>query len=288
MDFASEDKRGWYQVYRIPKKSGGLRKIEAPNDGLKKDQHALLKLLYSMYAPSVYSYGGIKNKNITMAAEKHVKNKYKMKMDIHDFFNSTHGKSVYEALIRHKDMDADTARKVCYMCTNADGVLPQGAPTSTFLANISSEKMINAIGHVCGNFGITFTMYVDDIVISGDTIDKLLRCSNIIRGILSRYGYFTKKSKTVFMRKKQEILGLCATKDKQHARLPKKKRNYLRGVLHTIEKTWDKSHKVDRALWQKVVGKVAFANMAHDQHSGRFNAAVLRINTKIKGEKEHV
>lgn len=287
MEYADSKKSEWYTVYNIPKRSGGFRKIEAPNDNLKKDQHDILKLLLNMYAPSKYSYGGIKKRNITQAAEKHVKCKYKLKMDIHDYFGSTKGEAVEKALKRNKNMSSEVAEKICYTCTNAEGVLPQGAPTSTFLANISAERMINAIGHVCGNLGIIFTMYVDDMVFSCDDMDKLIKTAKIVRGILSRYGYRVKKEKTVFMRRKQEVLGLCAATGKFHTRLPKKKRYYLRGVIHFIEKRIDNKEPVDMKLWKKVQGQIAFANMAKDQWSGRFNAALLRLNTKLK-ENENV
>ena len=288
MEYADENKAQWYTTFSIPKRSGGFRKIEAPNDDLKKDQHEILKLLLTMYAPSKYAYGGIKKKNIAQAAEKHVKAKYKLKMDIHNFFGSTKGENIEKALKRNKSMPPEIAEKICYTCTNSEGVLPQGAPTSTFLANVSSERMMNAIGHACDNLGVTFTIYVYDMIFSCDDMEKLIKIGEIARGILSRYGYCAKKEKTVFMRVKQEVLGLCAARGKYHPRLPKKKRYYLKGVIHTIEKHIDNNEDVDMKLWKKVKGQIAFANMAKDQWSGRFNAALLRLDTKLKRRNTNV
>ena len=103
MSFSSEEKKSWYQIYMIPKRSGGFRKIEAPKEELKEDQRQILNTLKPLYSASEFCYGGILGKNIRQAAEIHVNNKLKLKMDIHDFFGSVTGEAIEKELLRNKD-----------------------------------------------------------------------------------------------------------------------------------------------------------------------------------------
>lgn len=277
------NKDGWYKRWRIPKRSGGYRTIESPNEELKKDQRNILRMLYRLYGPSKYSFGGVLKKNISMAAEKHVSLKYKLKMDIHDFFHSITGDMVKKALTCGGKLSKDDASNIVYLCTNEDNVLPQGAPTSMLLANIAVKKLYNIIGKWCKIKGVVFTAYVDDLVFSSESEEALIDVSKKIPALCRKFGLTIKSRKTVFMRNKQEILGLCAVPGVNHPRLPRSKRKIIRAMLHNVERSIDnKREKPDRNTLNRLSGLVGFANMAMDQHSGRFNAAILRINQKIK------
>jgi len=273
----------------IPKRSGGFRKIEAPKEELKNDQRTILNTLKPLYAASDFCFGGILGKNIEQAAHNHVLNKFKLKMDLHDFFGTVTGEAVEKQLLKNKELDADTIHNIVYVCTNYKGVLPQGAPTSPFLANVVAKPMATAIGKMCNNLGVTFSMYVDDMIFSADNIDNLMKAKMVAEKIISNYGFSLKPEKTTFMRGKQVILGLCTTRAVDHPRLPRKLRYRLKGQLHSLEKKLDDNGPggISRSYWQKLCGLVAFANMANDQYSGRFNACVARINQKMKGYKKH-
>lgn len=289
MPFSSDEKKEWYQTYMIPKRSGGFRKIEAPKEELKEDQRKILDTLKSLYSASEFCYGGVLKRNIQQAADMHVKNRLKLKMDIHDFFGSCTGEAVERQLLRNKALDAEMVKNITYVCTNYKGVLPQGAPTSPFLANIVAKPMVTAIGKMCRNLGVTFSIYVDDMIFSGDNMDNLMKTRKLAENIVNHYGFTVKKEKTVLMRRKQEILGLCSTPAVNHPRLPRRARYRLKGELHSFEKKLDEfgPEGLDKTYWMKLCGRVAFANMAKDQYGGRFNAAVLRINEKMKGCKKH-
>ena len=289
MSFSSDEKKAWYQTYMIPKRSGGFRKIEAPKEELKNDQRTILNMLKPLYSASEFCYGGILGKNIEKAAAMHVPKKFKLKMDIHDFFGSVTGEAVEKQLLRNKELDAETIKNIAYVCTNSDGVLPQGAPTSPFLANVVANPMVTAIGKICERLNVTFSIYVDDMIFSSDNLKALLHAKRMAEKIINHYGFSVKEKKTVLMRNKQEILGLCAKASfLDHPRLTRKARYRLKGQLHSFEKKIDEngSSGIDKSYWRKLCGMVAFANMTNDQYAGRFNAAVARINTKMKGKNK--
>lgn len=83
-----------YTVHRIPKKSGGVRVIEAPSPLLKKVQRCILEAyLYPFMAVSFYAMGFVPKRSIALNAESHFSYIHKnqqvlLKMDMHDFFPS--------------------------------------------------------------------------------------------------------------------------------------------------------------------------------------------------------
>lgn len=272
------DKKKWYQTYNIPKKSGGVRLIEAPIDEVKQEQWQILRGLYPMYAPSKFAYGGICKRNIVMAAEQHVANKYIMKIDLSDFFHNVHGESVVQALQQREEVTPETAEFIRNLCTNSDDVLPMGAPTSMFLANLVSEKMYNALGRAAGHMGAVFTGYVDDLIFSGNDLSELLKLQAIVKRICSFYNFPINEKKISFMRNKQEVLGLCVVNTLNHTRLPRKKRYIIKAALHNAKKAIENGEDVSLAILRKLNGWVAFARMAKDQWADRFKKSLDEIN----------
>jgi RNA-directed DNA polymerase len=279
----ADNKKDWYIQHRIPKRSGGIRVLEEPVEWLKEVQTQIYnEVLLPNFKLSQFAYGGVKGRNIAHAALVHVKSKIKLKMDIDNFFPSVTSDMVKVALSSNKNMTEDDINNIANLCTNADGVLPQGGVTSMALANIVSAKMHNVIGRIADRMDLKFTIYVDDLIISGDAPGRMVP---IIKKVCSRYGFAIKDAKTVTMRNKQEILGLCATPAMDHPRLPRKVRNSLRGKLHRIIMDLENGTKVDMAFVRSTLGMAAFANMAMDQKAPTFAAKTMRINQMLKGHK---
>jgi len=272
------DKKKWYQTYNIPKKSGGVRQIEAPIDEVKQEQWQILKGLYPMYAPSRFAYGGICKRNIVMAAEQHVANKYVMKVDLSDFFHNVHGESVAQVLQQREEVTPEAAEFIRNLCTNSNDVLPMGAPTSMFLANLVSEKMYNALGRAAGHMGAVFTGYVDDLIFSCNDLSKLLKLQAIVKRICTFYNFPINQKKISLMRNKQEVLGLCVVNTLDHPRLPRKKRYIIKAALHNAKKAIENGETLPPATLYKLNGWIAFAHMAKDQWADRFKKSMVELN----------
>ncbi len=88
----------YYSSFEIPKKSGGVRKINAPKDDLKYIQKRLADALweYQVYIWKKYkinpniSHGFEKHKGIITNARIHRNRRYLLNIDLEDFFNSFH------------------------------------------------------------------------------------------------------------------------------------------------------------------------------------------------------
>ena len=266
------DTSKWYHTFSIPKRSGGTRSICAPAEWLKEVQRIIYsEILLPNFAVSKYAYGGIKKKSIKDAADIHAENAVKLKIDISDFFTN-----VSTSLIRKelsKVLPEGDVEAIIYLCTK-DGGLPQGGVTSMSLSAIAMSPMYNALGKISARMGLEFSAYVDDLVFSGHEPQKIIP---LVEKVCKFYGHSVNKKKTTIMRGKQEVLGLCTTPDKPHARLKGRVRNKIRGMLHSLIKGAESGNKCSNRNLEYIQGMVAFARMAGDQKAPVFKEQLGRL-----------
>ncbi len=77
-----------YKVYTIPKRTSGYRVIAHPSKMLKKYQRALTSILSDILKVHLCFYAYRTGFSIKDNAYKHRRNRYLLKMDFSDFFNS--------------------------------------------------------------------------------------------------------------------------------------------------------------------------------------------------------
>ena len=136
-----------YHKFFIPKKSGGMREINAPDDELMNCLRELKLLLESEFYASSHAaaYAYVKNRSSVDAAKVHQWNKSKwyLKTDISGFFPNTTPEFVWNALstiypfcliMEHKN-GREELKKALSLCFLGGG-LPMGTPISPMLTNL--------------------------------------------------------------------------------------------------------------------------------------------------------
>ena len=89
----TEDKSKLYHSFKIPKRSGGLRQINAPTtplmEALRELKIIFEDFMFATYHTSAFAY--VKGRSTIDALKRHQGNKSKwfLKLDFHDFFGST-------------------------------------------------------------------------------------------------------------------------------------------------------------------------------------------------------
>ena len=158
-------KKYLYRVVEIPKRSGGIRKLEVPIESLKIIQKAINNVILNKFKMSKEANAYIKNRSIVTNAVPHVGAKTIIKIDIKDFFPSINFKHVY-GQFRYFGYGENVSKYLALLCVDGDLKLPQGAPTSPTLSNLISVYMDSRISGYCSKHNYAYTRYADDITIS--------------------------------------------------------------------------------------------------------------------------
>lgn len=178
------DRQSLYNTFYIPKKSGGLRKIDAPNNALKDALYELKDILetkfHCLHHTSAFAY--VKNRSTIDALRKHQQNssRWYAKFDFSNFFGSTTPEftiSMLEKIFPFSEImnapSGEELKKALELCF-LNGGLPQGTPISPFLTNIIMipidamlSKSFRDYTFADGKIeNLIYTRYADDILLS--------------------------------------------------------------------------------------------------------------------------
>jgi hypothetical protein len=175
-----EDRASLYKTYHIPKSSGGLRQIDAPESELMNALRQLKTLLeenmFALYHTTAFAY--VRGRCTVDAIKRHQRNESKwfIKLDFTNFFGSTTHDFVlsmlsmifpFSEIVKREDGRAALARALdlCFL----NGGLPQGTPISPFITNVMMIPLDHRLGNTFRNFEkerFVYTRYADDLLIS--------------------------------------------------------------------------------------------------------------------------
>jgi len=206
-----------YKTTYIPKKSGGKRKIDEPDEELKRYMKKVVDVFtnkFSLFFPeSTFAY--IKGRNTKKMAEVHKGKKIILKVDIKDFFSNCTLKFILDAMLKVypfciMDIEVlETIVKACMIKHDGEYRLPQGAPTSPLLSNIAMIPVDFYLMEYSRHsmFGVyVYTRYADDIYMSfGKDINFMQVLNNgemYIENIIKNYNpkFQLNKDKTHLVR----------------------------------------------------------------------------------------
>lgn len=180
-----------YMEIPLKKKDGTPRPIRAPKEKLKLIQRAILKNIFSDIKLPPCCYGFSKNKSIIENAKAHSENDYLLNLDIQDFFPSVHYTKVQQIFV-DIEVSSEVADILCGL-TTYEHRLPQGAPTSPFLASFALSNLDYRLMKLAKSNYLTYTRYFDDISFSGNK--RVIVLEKDIMRIIKEEGYKVKISK---------------------------------------------------------------------------------------------
>ncbi|MDE0639739.1 reverse transcriptase family protein [Bacillus sp. CNPSo 3703] len=221
--------------YFIRKKSGESREVWKPNCKLKSIQKWILKNILNNIEVSNCSHGFVKNKSILTNAQVHLHQEpfWVFSTDIKSFFPSIKKKEIKKIFVEIGYSES-VSEALCLL-TTANGILPQGFPTSPSISNIFFRKIDEEFQQVASRYSIRYSRYVDDITFSGIQNNRSLslvkKLKQIISYTLSRYNLNINEKKTRLMKNKHTkiVTGLIVTS--QGVRIPQK---YIRRINKEI------------------------------------------------------
>lgn len=169
-----------YTSFKIPKRNGKLRQIDAPDEDLKQILRQLKDQLQNRFKclPHNAAFAYVKNRAPLDALKKHQRNESKwfLKLDLKNFFPSCNESFIHAQLSQihpfsqcYTDKESQKAIFTVIQGAMLRGGLPQGTPLSPFLTNIIMIPIDYAIHNLCKQFNkqhLVYTRYADDILIS--------------------------------------------------------------------------------------------------------------------------
>ena len=205
--FFGDKKEELYRTFKIPKKSGGYRTIEAPCERLKQIQRWIKDEIIDKLVMSEYATGFRKNLSIVDNAKKHVGKELVIGMDLKDFFPSVTYEEIF-LMFRYVGYRKDVAHLLSKLCTNAENVLPQGSPASPSIANHVLLKLDKRLGILAETIGADYSRYADDITFSGKK--SIASIIPLVEKIVAEENFTINKTKTrlQYKNQRQEVTGL--------------------------------------------------------------------------------
>ncbi len=143
------------------------RTIDNPSESLKRVQRSINRHLLVPLAYPYYMCGGIRGKGVLDNVAMHMGQTTLVTLDIRSFFPSVRHQLVYQVwrdLLNCSPRVSELLTKL----TTFERHLPQGAPTSTLLANLVLFMVDGPIREKCQCEGITYSTWVDDLAFSGE------------------------------------------------------------------------------------------------------------------------
>ncbi|WP_297731211.1 reverse transcriptase family protein [uncultured Maricaulis sp.] len=178
-----------YREWDEPKPKGGTRRIEDPHKSLKQVQARLARIL-SVISPPAYLFCPVKGRGPVRNASEHVNAGDCWTLDVKSYFTSTVQAAVFDFFSKKmriaRDLSGILAKLTC-----VHGRLPTGAPTSPILAFYANKPMWDEVDSLCVEHGLTFTLYMDDLTVSGETIGPRVKAN--ILNLIHQRGFKTHK-----------------------------------------------------------------------------------------------
>lgn len=263
-----------YDVWSVPKKSGGRREIEAPKMPLKLLQRRILDVILTPLGAHEAAHGFLSDRSILTNACRHVGCEVVVNADIHSCFPSVSAELVLGALRRDlgSQLLEPTLRLLTEVCTRS-GVLPTGAPTSPMLLNRVLFKTDELLTAAAKARGVCYSRYADDITLSGG--DAAVEMVGVAKGVLRGIGLELAEKKTnVFRRgRRQCCTGLVVN---EQVSVPRTIRRRIRAEVDAFVRgrapTWN-GHPESAA---QLRGRINYLMSVHPEEGRRLLEAFNR------------
>ncbi|MBX2853821.1 MAG: TIR domain-containing protein, partial [Rhodobacteraceae bacterium] len=161
---ASDEQK--YDSWEIPKRSGGMRRIDSPRRVIRDGQKALLPYLEARQNAHPASHGFLSDRGIVTNADAHKGQRIVLNIDLANFFPSVNFGRVRGLLMKPPFEMGEAAATICaQLCTFRNG-LPQGACTSPILSNFIATSLDRRLLRLARATRMRYSRYADDITFS--------------------------------------------------------------------------------------------------------------------------
>lgn len=283
----ADDIERHYRSQPLRDKTSGavLRHLQVPDKELMGIQRRIVKQIVEPIGYSALAHGGVPGRSPRSNASAHLAQPWLVTMDVREFFPSVEHK-----IILRRFLDLGFGRDVASLITRLvtyRGELPQGAASSTAVANLVMQGTDALAALVAPSADCQATRFVDDIAISGEHPVAILGpvARELSRSRLRIHRGRGKsgkpKLKIVPNCARQEVTGLVVN-GKSGPSVSKARRDRIRAQVHQIDKASDARESVD-----SIRGKIHYVRQFNPGSAARIerqlDTALLRHSGAVEG-----
>jgi RNA-directed DNA polymerase len=211
-----------YLVRSQEKPSGGTRWIEEPKARLQRVHGRVHQLLSRVNLPQ-YVHSVRKGHSYITNARQHLTNGEMVKLDLEKFYMSVRSGAVASFFEKQMRCASDVAGLLARLLTYK-GHLPTGSKSSPILSYFTHKVLFDEIAALADERGLTMTLYVDDIVISGAGAHRGVMAA--ARQIISAHGLRSHKLRHFAAKRPKIVTGVMVAHD--GLRLPNRRHQRIK------------------------------------------------------------
>ncbi|WP_157725584.1 reverse transcriptase family protein [Vitreoscilla filiformis] len=272
---------GHYRDFDIPKRDGSFRTVSGPTEELKIIQRRINRHIFERVQYPSYLFGSIKERNYVQNARSHSRAHVIVAMDVENFFPSIKREAVLNIFKNLFRFPQEVASLLADLCTK-DGHVPQGACTSSYIANLALHDIEHRLVSNLRHEGLIYSRLTDDISISSPHPLAKKRIESLVVQVaemLKCKGFKPKRRKTKVTSKNNsaelmEVTGLWLNlgeprvKRDERASIRTEVRRCIRESK--VERTSPEFHK----LHDRTSGRVAMLSQLKHREANRFRVAL--------------
>lgn len=288
-----------YVYHWVDKRSGGQRLIESPKPLLKSVQTKILEQILNLVPVHQKCHGFTRGRSILTNAEPHCGQRLILKFDLENFYPSVNFNRIV-AIFRALGYNREIAICLSRLCTTAlpssvpyprEGIrgvlpylrfhLPQGAPTSPALANLSAYALDVRLSGLANSFGANYTRYADDLTFSGpETLFRGLKTLiPLVQQVIRDERFIVHKSKRKVIRnnQQQKVTGVVVN---EHPNFSRKEFDRLKAILFNCTRFGPESQNREEIanFREHLRGRISFVTQLNPQRGNKLLALWERIH----------
>lgn len=240
-----------YKPFVIKKEGKKDRTIESPKKLLEKVHTRIASLLCRIKTPN-FLHSGIKGRTYITNAKAHLGKHKVLTSDLRSFYPSTTKKMIFELFHYNFCCSVEVSDLIASVATYEDH-LPTGSRLSMPLALWANINMFLEIELLAKKHSINMTVYVDDLVFSGNNLNELF--SSVVNKIVLKHGHKIHNGKTVLYKSDEIklITGVIVHNEKIFIR-----NLHHKNMHNDLEewKTYKNAFLVPDALKNRLLGRI--------------------------------
>ncbi|NYT80326.1 RNA-directed DNA polymerase [Alcaligenaceae bacterium] len=280
-----------YRVAKsITKADGSIRNTYDALEPLKETHRRIKSQILDHVSFPAYLTGSIKGCDYKTNATLHVGARILINEDISGFFPSTSADRVFN--VWHCFFGFSKAVAQCLtLLTTRHGELPQGAITSSFLANLVFWQDEPTLHAKLASQGLIYSRYVDDIAVSSKsflTDEEKSKAVRHVYGMLLKHGYQPKRAKHEIS---TSATRMAVTKLAINSKpgLDRATRSRIRAIVHAVERRFELGEVLsfDQGPYAKAMGQVRHLERFHPGEAAPLKNRLLALKSISRTRSRH-